>query len=53
MLDPYTTLQIGRQASLDEIKRAYRRLAKELHPDLHPNNPASARRFAWLQCFLF
>lgn len=45
MLDPYTTLQIGRQASLDEIKRAYRRLAKQLHPDLHPNNPASARRF--------
>ncbi len=46
MLDPYTTLQIGRQASLEEIKRAYRRLAKELHPDLHPNNPASARRFS-------
>jgi DnaJ-class molecular chaperone len=45
MLDPYTTLQVGRQATQDEIKRAYRKLAKQFHPDLHPNNPASARRF--------
>jgi len=45
MLDPYVTLQVGRRATLDEIKRAYRKLAKEFHPDLHPDNPASARRF--------
>ncbi|HTH98728.1 MAG TPA: DnaJ C-terminal domain-containing protein [Stellaceae bacterium] len=45
MLDPYTTLQVGRDATADEIKAAYRRLAKELHPDLNPNDPASARRF--------
>ncbi|HLZ64740.1 MAG TPA: DnaJ C-terminal domain-containing protein [Aliidongia sp.] len=45
MMDPYATLQVGRNASADEIKRSYRKLAKELHPDLHPNNPASARRF--------
>jgi DnaJ-class molecular chaperone len=44
-MDPYATLQVGRDASPDEIKRSYRKLAKELHPDLHPNNPASARRF--------
>jgi DnaJ-class molecular chaperone len=45
MSDPYATLQVDRRATQDEIKRAYRKLAKELHPDLHPNNPASARRF--------
>ncbi len=45
MMDPYATLQVGRDASADEIKRSYRKLAKELHPDLHPNNPVSARRF--------
>ena len=45
MMDPYATLQVGRDASPDEIKRSYRKLAKELHPDLHPNNPVSARRF--------
>jgi len=45
MMDPYATLQVSRDASADEIKRSYRKLAKELHPDLHPNNPASARRF--------
>ncbi|HVJ54562.1 MAG TPA: J domain-containing protein [Aliidongia sp.] len=45
MWDPYATLQVDRRATQDEIKRAYRKLAKELHPDLHPNNPASARRF--------
>lgn len=45
MMDPYATLQVGRDASSDEIKRSYRKLAKELHPDLHPNNPVSARRF--------
>jgi DnaJ-class molecular chaperone len=45
MLDPYMTLQVGRDATPEEIKQAYRRLAKELHPDLHPDNPVSARRF--------
>jgi DnaJ-class molecular chaperone len=45
MLDPYTTLQVGRRATQDEIKRAYRKLAKAFHPDLNPDNPASARRF--------
>ncbi|GGF41535.1 molecular chaperone DnaJ [Aliidongia dinghuensis] len=44
-MDPYAILQVGRDASPEEIKRSYRKLAKELHPDLHPNNPASARRF--------
>ena len=45
MLDPYAILQVSPRATQDEIKRAYRKLAKELHPDLHPENPAAARRF--------
>ena len=44
-MDPYATLNIRKSASADEIKRAYRRLAKELHPDLNPNDPAVERRF--------
>jgi DnaJ-class molecular chaperone len=45
MSDPYATLRVGRKATPDEIKQAYRKLAKEHHPDLNPDNPASLRRF--------
>jgi DnaJ-class molecular chaperone len=37
MKDPYLTLGLRRTASADEIKRAYRRLAKKLHPDVNPD----------------
>ncbi len=43
--DPYALLGVGREASQDEIKRRYRALAKELHPDLNPDKPEVADRF--------
>lgn len=42
--DPYQVLGISHDASPEEIKKAYRRKAKEYHPDLHPNDPAAARK---------
>jgi DnaJ-class molecular chaperone len=43
--DLYSVLGVSRQAGQDEIKRRYRTLAKELHPDLNPGNDAVAERF--------
>jgi DnaJ-class molecular chaperone len=40
--DPYTVLGVPRTATEDDVRRAYRKLAKELHPDLNPANRASA-----------
>jgi len=42
--DPYKVLGVSQGATQDEIKRAYRRKAKECHPDLHPNDPNAAKR---------
>ena len=43
MADHYATLGVQRDASPEEIKRAYRRLARELHPDTTPDPEASER----------
>lgn len=45
MADPYATLGIDRSADEAAIKRAYRKLAKELHPDRNADNPKAAERF--------
>ncbi len=43
--DYYEVLGVGRDASLDDLKRAFRRLAMQYHPDRNPQNPEAAERF--------
>lgn len=44
-MDLYIVLGIDRAASLDEVKRAYRRLARRYHPDVNPGDGVAAGRF--------
>ena len=43
--DYYKILEVSRDATIEEIKEAYRRLAREYHPDLHPGNPEAEDNF--------
>lgn len=45
MADPYETLGVARDASQDDIRKAYRKAAKETHPDLNPDKPEAEKRF--------
>jgi DnaJ-class molecular chaperone len=45
MKDPYSVLGVAKSATAEDIKRSYRKLAKELHPDVNPDNKAVEHRF--------
>jgi curved DNA-binding protein len=47
-IDYYQILEVDKQATADEIKKAYRRLARKLHPDLNPNDSEAKRKFQLL-----
>lgn len=47
-IDYYSILGIPKNASADDIKKAYRKLARKLHPDLNPNDSEAQRKFQQL-----
>ncbi len=47
-IDYYKVLGVGKNASQEEIKKAYRKLARKLHPDLNPNDKEAIRKFQQL-----
>ncbi len=44
-IDYYKTLGVGKNATVDEIKKAYRKLARQHHPDVNPNDKEAGKRF--------
>src|SRR3974377_2439421 len=47
--DYYETLGVGRKSSGDDIRKAYRRLARKYHPDLNPGDKSAEERFKNVQ----
>ena len=48
-MDYYKTLGVSKEADADEIRKAYRRLARKHHPDLNPGDKAAEDRFKTVQ----
>ena len=42
--DPHAVLGVSKNATQEEIKKAYRQCAKKYHPDLHPDDPEATRK---------
>jgi curved DNA-binding protein len=47
--DYYTTLGVARDAAADDIRKAYRQLARKYHPDLNPDDPQAKQKFQEVQ----
>ncbi len=43
--DPYAALGLTKTASAEDIRRAYKRIARESHPDLNPGDPKAEAKF--------
>ena len=53
MANPYSVLGVDKTASADEIKQAYRKLARKMHPDLNPNDPKAEDKFKEMKSRFF